>query len=314
MDGVVAVAVAFSVALVATPLVMRAAAHLGVVDRPGPLKTHRTPVAYLGGVAVFLGLVAGPLIAGRPLVLVPLALALALGAADDTRPLPARARLAAELALAAVAAACVPGPALARIATAGLLVVLLNAVNLLDGQDGLAAGFGVFAALGFATLGGDSTPVALALAGALGGFLIFNRPPARIYLGDGGAYLLGSTLALLPVLHGSGTDALSVWFATPLLVALAFTDTAIAILRRLRAHVPLFEGDRSHVYDQLVDRGWSVPASTLWCVGAQVPFAAAGAIAAHLDPGWALTVTGAGSLVVATVAMGSGLLSTEGAL
>ncbi len=287
-------------ALVATPLAMLIARRTGVVDRPGPLKTHTRPVAYLGGVAVFVALLAGVASTGRWELAAPLGLALLLGTVDDVRPLAPATRLGLEVVVAGVAAATVPGPLSQRLLTAGLLVVLVNAVNLLDGQDGLAGAVGAVAALGFAFLGGDATAYGLALAGALAGFLVFNRPPARIYLGDGGAYLLGAALALAPSLtHDAG--GWSVWFATPLLVALPLVDTGVAFWRRLREHRPLFAGDRGHVYDQLVDRGRSVAASTGWCTLAQVGFTAAGVLVAGLVAPVALLVT----LVVVVVVAGA---------
>jgi UDP-N-acetylmuramyl pentapeptide phosphotransferase/UDP-N-acetylglucosamine-1-phosphate transferase len=83
---------------------------------------------------VFLAALAGPLLANEPLVLIPTGAALALGLADDLRPLPVPVRIVAELAIAATAALVVPGPVLARVATAVLVLGLLNAVNLLDGR------------------------------------------------------------------------------------------------------------------------------------------------------------------------------------
>ncbi len=293
-------AVGLIVALALTPLAMRVARSVGAVDLPGPLKPQARPVAYLGGIAVF-GAVAAGVAPQRPALLLPLGLALVLGTVDDLRPLPARPRLAAEIGIGLLAALTVPGPGWVRLATALALVVLLNAVNLLDGQDGLAAGFGVVAALGFALLGGDATPVGLALAGGLVGFLVFNRPPARIYLGDGGAYLLGSTLAVLPALTEHG-DQVSVWFALPLLVGLPVLDTAVAVVRRRRAGQPLFVGDRSHVYDQLADRGAGIAGSTGICVGVQAVLTAAGVVAAGRAPWGAAAVTAVGGAGVALLA------------
>jgi UDP-GlcNAc:undecaprenyl-phosphate/decaprenyl-phosphate GlcNAc-1-phosphate transferase len=309
------------VALVATPLAASVARRVGIVDVPGPLKTHRRPVPYLGGVAVFAGLIVGVVAVDRVELLVPLALALALGIADDLRPLPAPIRLVAECGLGVVAGLVVPGDLLVRIATGGLVIVLVNAVNLLDGQDGLAASVAAVSALGFAVVGGEAWPFGLALAGALAGFLVFNLPPARIYLGDGGAYLLGTALALAPALTlvatagtGSGSDmsaldlgigaagTWSVLFATPLFVAVPLADTAIAVVRRLRAGDPLFAGDRSHVYDQLVDRGWTVRGSTVVLAVAQVVLASVGVLAAGLGAIGALICTIGAVVVVAGVA------------
>jgi UDP-GlcNAc:undecaprenyl-phosphate GlcNAc-1-phosphate transferase len=279
--------VAFAVAVVLTPIAIRVALRTGVVDRPGALKVQEVPVAYLGGVAVFGGIAAGLLVhAGRPRLLLPLGLALALGLADDLADLPPRVRLACEAVIGVVAAVvvpAVPGP-LGYVVTAVAVLGLLNAVNLLDGLDALASGVGAVSAIGFALLGPGPRPLGLALAGALCGFLVFNRPPARIYLGDAGAYLVGTALALAcaSALHADG--AVTTWAALPLLVAVPVTDTAVAILRRRRAGAPLFAGDRSHVYDQLVDRGATRPRAVLVMVAAQAVLAAIGVLVGHLTP------------------------------
>jgi UDP-GlcNAc:undecaprenyl-phosphate/decaprenyl-phosphate GlcNAc-1-phosphate transferase len=300
--------VAAVITLVTAPILRRIALRLGIVDRPGPLKIHRSPVPYLGGVAVFLGLLVGPIEASRLGLLIPYGAALALGVVDDARGLPPRARLGAEVAIGIVAAVVVPGPMLVKVATAVLTVVLLNAVNLLDGQDGLAAGACLVSGAAFAILGGDAAMVGLALAGALAAFLVFNAPPARMYLGDGGAYLIGTVLATLPALTEHGTTDWSVWIATPLIVGLPLADTAIAIIRRSLAHRPLFLGDRSHVYDQLVDQGWRVETSTAVCVLAQGVLAALGVLAAGLDVDWALGVTAVSLVGLLVLAATGGFL------
>ncbi|HEX5615215.1 MAG TPA: MraY family glycosyltransferase [Acidimicrobiia bacterium] len=303
----VVVGVAVLVALVATPLAARVARRLGVVDHPGELKVHATPVPYLGGVAVLVAM-AGPLAAHRPALLLPLALALALGVADDSRGLSPRARVVGEVVIGVVAGLVEPAPgpvALGVALTAVAVVALVNAVNLLDGLDGLAAGVCAVGAIGFAIVSPEARAPALALAGALGGFLVFNRPPARIYLGDGGSYLLGTTLALGAVLLVSDADTWAAWVAAPLFVAVPVADTLIAIVRRRRARRPLFAGDRSHVYDQLVDRGWSPPRTVLACVGAQVVLAAL-AIAAVETPAALGAAIAAATLVVLAVGLVAG--------
>lgn len=300
------------VALVATPVAAAVARRAGVVDRPGALKTHTQPVPYLGGVTVLFALAVGVVAIGRPEYFVPLGLAFALGCADDLRPVPPGARLAIEIVIGVVAGAVAPGAGLTQVAVAISAVVLMNAVNLLDGQDGLAGAVGLVAALGFAFLGGDARPYGLALAGGLAGFLVFNRPPARIYLGDGGAYLLGAALALAIPLTAQGGYDWSIWLAAPLLVAVPLLDTVVAIWRRFAARRPLFAGDRSHVYDQLVDRGLSVAGSTLVVALAQVGFTVLGVVAAGLAPAAALGVTVGGALVAVVVVIGAHLVQPPG--
>ena len=285
-----ALIVAFGVALVATPVAMFVATRIGFVNRPGPLKVHARPIPYLGGAAVFAAL-AGPVIAVRPSLLVPLLLATALGLADDAADVPPLARLAVELAI-GVAAAWVVAPHGAGYVVLGVVVVvvLINAVNFLDGLDGLAASVAAIGAFGsFVVLSGWSATLALALVGALAGFLVWNAPPAKVHLGDSGSYLVGTTLALL-FLAAAPRDT-PVVSAAFLFVGVPVADTGVAIIRRFRAHTPLMRGDRGHVYDQLVDRGWPAPTAVLACAAAQAVLTAIGIAVANLDAGVAVLVT-----------------------
>ncbi len=245
---------------VAVPACIVIAHRFGVIDRPGPLKPHEAPVPYLGGVAVFAGLVVGVSV-GRPIVLVPLAAAMAIGVTDDRFGLSPRLRLAAQLGVGAVVAVTVPirlpgwiGIPLAMITT----VLLINGFNLLDGLDLLAAGVGLAAAVGFAfVLQGPGRLVAASLAGALATFLWSNRPPARIYLGDGGSYLLGAGMSvLLAYTWGVGVTASRGLIALALL-AVPVAEVVCAVVRRRRGRRPLLAGDRAHPYDLLVARGWT---------------------------------------------------------
>jgi UDP-GlcNAc:undecaprenyl-phosphate/decaprenyl-phosphate GlcNAc-1-phosphate transferase len=281
----VALIVAGLLALVLSPLAAHVARALGIVDRPGALKVHQQPVAYLGGVAVLAGM-AGPVAVSRTALLVPLGLALVVGLADDIGDLSARIRLVGEVGIGVAAASVLPGSRspLGAIAVVVVVVVLLNAVNLLDGLDGLASSVGAIGALGFAVvLASPDRSVALALAGALAGFLVWNRPPARIYLGDAGSYLVGTALALLLCLTATGPDALAPTVGGLLFVAVPVADISVAIVRRRRAGRPLLVGDRGHVYDQLVDRGWRPTQATLACASTQAALVALGLAAGSLS-------------------------------
>ena len=311
---VTALPLAFAVAVVATPLAGRLAHRLGILDRPGPLKVHAAPVPYLGGLGVLAGLAAA---AGwvRPALFVPLALALVLGVLDDRHDLSPAARLAGELAIAGVAGGLAPTRLpglLGPVATAVAVVVLVNAVNLIDGLDGLAAGVGLVSALGFAVLlDGRGRGLALALGGALAGFLVHNRPPARIYLGDGGAYLVGTALALLLALAWDAGRPPAVSAGALAMVVVPVGDILVAVVRRRRAGQPLFAGDRGHTYDQLVDRGWPAWRAALALVAAQAGLAAAGAAAGSLGLAAAVAlVTASAAALVAAVAAGGFLAPT----
>ncbi|GIU87300.1 MAG: hypothetical protein KatS3mg009_1815 [Acidimicrobiia bacterium] len=293
---------AFAVAALTCPLFAALARRAGIVDRPGPLKVQREPVPYLGGLAVLAAL-AVPVALARPWWSLPMLGAAALGLRDDAGGVPPRVRLAVELAIALGAAAVGPGGAWTSAVTVVAVLVLVNAVNLLDGLDALAPGVTLVGGAGFAAvLTGDAATVAVALVAGLGGFLVWNRPPARIYLGDAGTYLIGVVLALLlaeVLAHGSTAEAA----ASLLFVAVPVADTAIAILRRLRARRPLFAGDRGHVYDQLVDRGWDPRRAVAACVAAQAVFVAAGLALAALPAGAAVAAVAAVVAVVATFAI-----------
>jgi UDP-GlcNAc:undecaprenyl-phosphate GlcNAc-1-phosphate transferase len=306
---VIALIVAFGIALVATPIAARVATRAGIVDRPGPLKVQQAPVPYLGGVAVFVAM-AVPVAFLHPALLVPLALALGLGLVDDIRGMPARLRLVLEVGIGIVAGFVAPAPGpVGVLLTAVFVVGLINAINLLDGLDGLAGGVALVSALGFALVGGAARGPGLALAGALGGFLVFNRPPARIYLGDAGAYFVGAANAILASLALGAKSSPAAWAAIPLLVAIPLADTSIAIARRLRAHRPLFAGDRSHVYDQLVDRGLTTGRATLLCAAAQAVLAAVGVLVFHLGGPWAVVLAFVVILGIVLVAGVGGFVS-----
>jgi UDP-GlcNAc:undecaprenyl-phosphate GlcNAc-1-phosphate transferase len=250
-----------------------------------------------------LGVAAGLALAGAeadPWLLLPPLGALILGVADDARDLDPKLRLAAELAIGVGVAAAVPHHGVLPFVLAVLAtVVLVNAVNLLDGLDALASGVALAAAVGLAWVTeGDGRALALALAGALAGFLVWNRPPARVYLGDGGAYLLGTVLAELWALSWRPGGSAGRPVAAVLLVAVPLVDTGVAVLRRRRSGQPLFQGDRAHVYDQLVDRGLPAPASVACCVLAQAVLVTAGTLATRLDTAGAVLVTAATAVAV----------------
>jgi UDP-GlcNAc:undecaprenyl-phosphate GlcNAc-1-phosphate transferase len=307
--------VSLAAALVATPLAMVVARRYGVLDRPGALKSQAEAVPYLGGVGVFIALAVGVL-AARPSLLIPLAGALALGVADDRFDIPAPARLAGEVVIGVAVVVTCP---LHLAGWAGVMLVvpvtvlLINGVNLLDGLDLLAGGVVAVAAVGFALLlHGGGRQVAVALAAGLVGFLVFNRPPARIYLGDGGAYLMGTSLAVLLAGAWAPGTALTTGAAALALVAVPAAEVAFAVLRRLRGRRALMAGDRGHPYDQLVARGWPPLLSSLAYVAVQtVVTVAAVLVARHSSLPAAVTVDVLCAGILVGLAAATGALSPD---
>ncbi|MGB7861387.1 MAG: MraY family glycosyltransferase [Acidimicrobiia bacterium] len=259
-----ALALALVVALVICLVVLVVGRRTGLVDRPdGELKTHTGAPVPLGGVAVLvavqLGLVIGDAF-DLQLLLASLVV-LFLGLVDDVLGLSPRVRLIGAVVagiVLVIGSESVVHP-IGRIAAIGLVTVAVNAVNLLDGLDALAGSVSAVAAMGlasFAALGGVPgawAPLTLTLA--LVGFLAFNYPPAKLYLGDNGAYVVGLTLAWAVLLAGADWAGSIVAVA---LIGVPFLDLAVTVLRRWRQGKPLFAGDRDHSYDRLRSRDWSV--------------------------------------------------------
>jgi UDP-GlcNAc:undecaprenyl-phosphate GlcNAc-1-phosphate transferase len=245
---------------------------------------------------------------GRPIVLVPLGAALAIGVSDDRFDLPAPARLAAQLGVGLVVAVTQPVHLAAWIGVPLILaatVVLINGFNLLDGLDMLAGGVGAVAAIGFAvTLHGSARLFAVSMVGALVAFLWYNRPPARIYLGDGGSYLIGAGMTvLLTYAWGVGVGGPTGVIALALL-AIPVAEVACAIVRRRRAGSSLLSGDRAHPYDLLVSRGWSRRAASGAYIAAEAVVVAVVAILSHAS----LTPAVAVDLVVAAAVLSGAAL------
>ena len=315
MSGIVIVVVAAAVTVVATPVVMAVAGRLGVVDRPGVLKPQQAPVPYLGGVAVFAGVVVGAA-SGRPSVLVPLALALALGVADDRLDLAPLLRLAGQVAVGAAVAVTVPvhlEGVLGALAIVAVTVLVVNGVNLIDGLDLLASGVVAASGVGFAVVvHGAGRQLALALAAALVAFGAYNRPPARVYLGDGGSYLLGTALTVLLASAWVPGVTASTGVAVLALVSVPAAEVAFAVLRRARGHRSLLSGDRGHPYDRLVDRGWPVLAASGAYVAVAAVVAAGVVVAVHRATMTAAVVVDlAAALVLVAGALATGALTPD---
>src|SRR3954454_16269044 len=256
--------IAFVAAVVLGVVAREIGPRIGAVDVPsGALKPQARPISYLGGVAVALAVAIGMTARGWPLhpaAVAGLAGALALGLVDDAIGLRPSPRLALQLVLAvAIVAGGVRADALpevlAWLVAIALFVGAMNGVNMVDGMDGLAAGAVVISAVGLAAISGahgGGTGLALVTCGAAAGFLIHNLPPARLFLGDGGAYFLGAVIAVSTLQAGGKPETLPGALTCLGVFAL---DPALAVLRRRMSGVSLTEGDRGHLYDQLPARG-----------------------------------------------------------
>ena len=277
-------------ALITTPIVIRFARWLNIVDSPGIRKVHSKPIPRIGGVAIFvsmIGLVVPVLLlpnaVGERFRLIQPKIIALLGAAgfmflvglvDDIKGLRVRIKLVAQIAAALVV--CVAGIRITSVPiTASLtlelgwfswlftlawIVGITNAINLTDGLDGLAAGISAIACgvIGVLAIYNGDVVMAilmLALLGSLTGFLLFNFEPAKIFMGDSGSFFLGFIIASASVLSATKTETI-VGLALPILaLGIPILDTLFAILRRFLERRSLFAPDRSHFHHKLLALG-----------------------------------------------------------
>lgn len=329
--------VAFAVAFLFTPVMRLVALYYGIIDRPDRVrKMHSVPIAYLGGVAVFLGWLCGlatsqflhlhvqaPGFTGPVVIkfsiVVGACIILLLGLWDDIRGVSPKVKILGQIAAAVmllldgVGTNCTlhvlipvgrlleqrlgfpPIPEWFVIATSSFFVIATvvgccNASNLMDGLDGLCGGVTAIIAAGFlflavhvAMFGGglsvnfDGLRVVLALAllGAVLGFVPYNFNPASIFMGDTGSMLLGFACAVMILLMGQGQHPK--WFlASMVMFALPVLDTCLAFARRYVNGRPLFSADKFHFHHQLLGRGLSVKQTVLVAYSLAIFFALLG--------------------------------------
>ena len=310
MPGVIAYLTVGGVAaiatFIATPLARKTAERFGVISAPGIRDVHEIPTPHLGGPAMLFGLLAGALFAwligdfsdvfstqSEILgVLVAAIVMCGVGVIDDVRPISAPAKIAgmviagSVLSLVGVSLVVlrVPfvdvvllSPDLAALATVLWVVLLANAINLIDGLDGLATGIVAIAATTFVIYSirlanegvlfeeNPASLIAVLTAGVCIGFLPHNAHPAKIFMGDGGALMLGVLLAAATVSVGGRTDVAysgqSFFFFAPLLIPLVILgvpiiDVLFAIIRRIVIPgLPLTTADKDHLHHRLLRLG-----------------------------------------------------------
>jgi UDP-GlcNAc:undecaprenyl-phosphate/decaprenyl-phosphate GlcNAc-1-phosphate transferase len=275
--------IALGVVVLLTPAVGGMARLLGVVDRPeGGRRPSPAGVPRLGGLALFFGVFV-PALAFLHLngqmrgILLGAAVATTVGAVDDFRGLRWWEKLAGQVGAAAIPAGFgvwvhtftfpVVGrqsfPEAVGISVTVLgIVAVMNMVNFLDGLDGLAAGICAISALSFCVIDlsrGDVNAAVLtgAVFGACVGFLRHNFYPARIFMGDSGALLLGFTLAAVSVQGLSKTAALATLVLPLLVLAVPLIDTSFVVAKRIKHGRPVYLADRTHLHHRFESIGFS---------------------------------------------------------
>ena len=277
----------FVISVFCTPWVIRLARRgIGLDYAHESRKKQEVPIPRIGGMPLMLAISVGLLVifAVRPStatnwfpILVGSLMMYGLGLWDDLYRLGAKKKLAGQILTAVlvyymglnIEKFSYPGSAGSidlgswRLpVTVFWLIAVPNIVNLIDGFDGLAGGLGLCMSvtLGIVGLHNDQVPVAcyaFTLAGALLGFLVFNFPPAKIYLGDGGAYLIGFTIAALSLTSSNKGSVAKVLFVSLIALGVPILDTTFAVFRRALRGYPIFHADDEHFHHRLERFGFS---------------------------------------------------------
>jgi UDP-GlcNAc:undecaprenyl-phosphate GlcNAc-1-phosphate transferase len=348
----------FVFALAATWLCKKIAVKFKIVDTPDDLvKTHKEPIAYLGGIGMLIGLTVGILAGIYCLrneelfstmlkwllgILAGGAIACFVGLTDDIFEITPMKKILGQIAAAIILlyVGIMPGlryiagplnlpmPHNLEVILGGGTVIFFvlgatNSLNLLDGLDGLCAGVTAIITVAMLLLAihlatwefsdvGDPVRIiiCLGLVGGVCGFLPFNRYPAKIFMGDAGSMLLGFTVAALMLLFAEQVPRW--WLASIVVFGLPILDTAVALVRRLLNHRPLFVSDRGHIYDQMIDRGIPLKKTVAVCYGLAGVYAMIGLVMSQIRTWYAAGVHFFVFVVSAFVVWRKGYLKMEG--
>jgi len=293
LPALIATAVALLFALVLIPVIRRMADHFKWYDRPSTRKIHTGLIPRLGGPGMYLSFLAAALLAPMLLRLIfggsvnvryqlrfltlflGITLIHTVGLIDDFRNLKALFKFFIQLLAAGIVAfggfliRSLTLPYLGTISLGVLaypvtilwIVAISNAINLIDGMDGLAGGISAFAALSMGIISllqgaGLTSILCFALFGATVGFLVFNFPPAKIFMGDSGSLFLGFCLASIPLVGGiSKASAFGTLLVPVTLLTIPILDTITSVIRRLRNRTPIIHPDKEHIHHKLLGMG-----------------------------------------------------------
>ncbi|HOQ40119.1 MAG TPA: MraY family glycosyltransferase [Fervidobacterium sp.] len=253
MSSIMLLIISFIITTITIPLFGRMAYKYNIVDKPdGVLKPHERVTPYLGGISIFLAVVFT-----TPFDLITklsLTLLVLTGLIDDVRTLSPRIRLLVEFVVSILLTFKYIGINLLSPVYIIAIVTLINAVNMMDGMDGICASVSLISAVGllFTVTSNYDKLLLFALIGALFGYLIYNFPPARIFMGDAGSYLIGGILSIAVLSSGRRGDYTVV--SAIIFVSIFFFDLIAGFTRRILNGRSPFNGDRDHIYDKIQNR------------------------------------------------------------
>jgi len=349
LTPIMGVGLAFLIAYTVTPLVIRLARRIGAMDQRSAEKIHAREMPRLGGLAIACGFYV-PVLGlafrmnvfssqiyenpARVAALLGGGLAiLLLGVYDDLRGARAWQKLVIQVPVAVVAwyagvrigGTATPGkidlvtfpPAVSLVITVLWIVVVVNALNLIDGLDGLASGIALQALVATAIAAWHRDNAALALfalclSGALGGFLVHNFHPATIFMGDSGSMFLGYVLAVSTVWSSQKAATMVGTVLPAIALGVPLLDTSMAVWRRLTRGHNILRGDLDHLHHRLLRLGFTMRGSVLVLYGIGLFFNVLSVLLVYVsDWRWHWPIIGAGMIVALVVARWLGYLGAR---
>lgn len=283
------IAVTFLLSVILTPIIKKVAFHVHALDYPNERKIHKVPMPRLGGLAIYISFIIGYAIFGKVntqmlSILIGGFILIITGIIDDINPIKARYKLLAQI-FAAIFVVIYGQIYFTEISFLGIhfyvnkylsyfisslfIIAITNSINLIDGLDGLATGissiyFLTISIIAFILnrIGGLDITLSIIMLGATLGFLPYNFPPAKIFMGDTGSLFLGYMISIIALLGFKVTTITSL--VVPLcILAIPIFDTVFAILRRLLKHQNIGVADKEHFHHQLLKLKYSPTKSIL---------------------------------------------------
>ena len=287
LNILLALAVSFLTSFLSVPFIKNIAVKAGAIDYPKDgRRMHKKPIPRLGGLSIYYGFIVSLLCFGtldKQLwgIIIGSLIIVVLGIVDDIKTLKAHPKFLVQLIAAAVpvfmgsrinfvsipfvsnaANNIVFNDIISYLISILWIVGVTNAVNLIDGLDGLAAGISTIASASIffiALLSGNAfvTTISIILVGACLGFLPYNLNPAKIFMGDTGATFLGYIMAVMSIQGMFKSYTVITFIAPVLILGLPIFDTSFAIIRRMAHHKPIMQADRGHLHHRLIDMGFN---------------------------------------------------------
>ena len=294
------VIVTFITSLILVPIVKKVAIHINAMDEPNARKIHKVPMPRLGGLAIYLAFLLGYILYGEVStqmlsILIGSFLLILVGIVDDIKSVKARYKLIVQI-IAASIVVLYGNLSFSEVSLLGynihfnaffgslcsiiFIVAITNAINLIDGLDGLAAGissiyFLTISIIAFILnrIGGLDVIISLIMLGSTLGFLFHNFPPAKIFLGDTGSLFLGFMISIIALLGYKVTTFTSL-IVPIIILAIPIFDTIFAIFRRLLKGQNIGVADKEHFHHQLLKMKYSPTKSILIIYAIDIAFAA----------------------------------------